>query len=76
MADTYEVYVGKTAMGRNKSYFVANAPYTAVDAAKKVLKVTTAHIFVQPGWVIGEDLYLNNPKRKGQKKVWVASFVA
>lgn len=72
----FEVYIGKTAQGRNKSYFVANNSFTAIDAAKKTLKVTTAHIFVRYGWVIGEDLYFKNPKRKGQKKVWVAYYIA
>ena len=76
MADTYEVFVGKTEKGRNKSYFVAKTMLEARKAAQKILKVTTYNIMIQVAWTIGDDLYFKNPKRKGQKKVWAASYIA
>ena len=76
MADAYEVYVGKTAMGRNKSYFVAKNYNVAEAAAKKVLKVRGCFVMVESAWVVGDDLYFCNPKRKGQRKVYAASYLA
>ena len=70
----FEVYIGKTEKGRRKSYFVANDQITALGAAKKTLKVPTYRILVEAAWTIGDSLYFTNPKRKGQKKVWAASF--
>ena len=72
----FEVYIGKTAQGRKKSYFVAKDYDTALKAARKVLKVPTYRILVEVVWTLGEDLYFTNPKKKGQKKVYTASFLA
>ena len=72
----FEVYIGKTAQGRKKSYFVAKDQITALKAARKVLKVPTYRILVEVAWTLGEDLYFTNPKKKGQKKVYAASFLA
>lgn len=76
MFEKFELFVGKTKQNRSKKYFVSNEYVDARDAAKKHLRVSEKHILIQYGWIIGEDLYLNNPKKKGQKKVWVASFVS
>ena len=72
----FEVYIGKTAQGRKKSYFVAKDYDTALKAARKVLKVPTYRILVEVAWTLGEDLCFTNPKKKGQKKVYAASFLA
>ena len=72
----FEIYIGKTAQGRKKSYFVAKDYDTALKAARKVLKVPTYRILVEVAWTLGEDLYFTNPKKKGQKKVYAASFLA
>ena len=72
----YELYEGKTAQGRKKSYFVAKDYDTALKAARKVLKVPTYRILVEVAWTIGEDLFFKNPHKKGQKKVYAASFLA
>jgi len=76
MADTYEVFVGKTSKNRNKSYFVAKDMSVANKAAKRSLKVTEDHILIQVAWTVGDDLYFNNPHKRGQKKVWAASYLA
>ena len=70
----YERFIGITKQNRTKTYIVANESADAIFGACKALKTSIRNIFLQPGWVIGEDLYLKNPKRKGQKKIWVASY--
>ena len=72
----YEVFYGKTSQGRQKSYFVATNKITALKAAKKKLKVAVHRIIVSEAWILNDSLYFYNPKRKGQKKVWAASFLA
>lgn len=76
MYEDFELFVGKTKQNRSKKYFVSKNYIEAIEAARKNLRVSTDHIFMQIGYVVGEDLYLENPKLKGQKKVWVASFVS
>lgn len=76
MAEKYELFVGKTAQNRSKKYFVSKNYNEAVEAARKTLRVSRKHIFMQLGYVVGNDLYLSNPMKNGQKKVWVASYTA
>ena len=76
MFEKFEVFVGKTKQNRSKKYFVSKGYFEALEAARKTLRVSIDHIFMQLGYVVGEDLYLNNPKKKGQKKVWVAYYVS
>lgn len=76
MAEKYELFVGKTAQNRSKKYFVSKTYRYAENAAKKTLRVSRDHIIMQFGYVVGNDLYLNNPMKDGQKKVWVASYTA
>lgn len=73
----YELYIGKTNQNRQKSYLVANTTFSILElenAAKKYFRVSSRHIYFWIGWVVGDDLYLKNPKLKGQRKVYVASF--
>ena len=72
----YELYIGMTNQNRSKKFFVSNEYVDAREAAKKHLRVSEKHILIQHGWVIGENLYLRNPNLKGQKKVWVAYYIA
>lgn len=76
MAEKYELFVGKTAQNRSKQYFASKSYNEAVEAARKTLRVSRKHIFMQFGYVVGNDLYLSNPMKNGQKKVWVASYTA
>lgn len=72
----YERFIGITKQNRTKTYITADSLQNVITGSKKILKVTTKNIFIERGWVVGEDLYLKNPKRKGQHKVWVASYTA
>ena len=74
MNEDCEVFVGITEQGRKKSYFVAKDQTTALGNAKKALKVATYHILVEVAWIVGDYLYFTNPKKKGQKKVFAASY--
>ena len=76
MAIDYELFIGKTKQGRDKKYFVSKYMSVANNAAKRTLKVTEAHILIQESWTVGDDLYFNNPHKRGQKKVWAASYFA
>lgn len=76
MAEQYESFIGKTAQNRSKKYFVSKNYKEAIKAAKKTLRVSTDHIFMQFGYAVGDDLYLSNPMKNRQKKVWVASYKA
>lgn len=76
MEFSYELYIGKTKQGRDKKYFVSKDYNEAVEAARKTLRVSRKHIFMQLGYVVGNDLYLSIPMKNGQKKVWVASYTA
>ena len=76
MCENFELFVGKTKQNRSKKYFVSKDYAEAIEAARKTLRVSTKHLFIQLGYVVGDDLYLSNPMKNGQKKVWVASFVS
>lgn len=74
--EQYEIFYGMTSQNRTKSYFVAKDRITALKAAKIHLKVAICRIIVSEAWILDGSLYFNNPKRRGQKKVWAASFLA
>ena len=77
MEFSYELYIGKTKQNRSKKFFVSKDYNNAVEAARKTLRVSRKHIFMQLGYVVGNYLYLGNqPMKNGQKKVWVASYTA
>lgn len=73
----YEIYQAET--GHSKQYLVfetRKAPFVGpcVEAAKKYFKCGIGHLFVQPVWVNGEDLYLENPHIKGFHKRYAFSY--
>lgn len=77
MHDDFTLFIGKTIQNRQKSYLVANTNLSIKEvdnAAKKYFRVSSRHIYIRIGWVVGDDLYLKNPNLKGQRKVYVASF--
>lgn len=71
-----EKYIGITKQNRKKAYIVADSLQEVLNSGKKFLKLSSKHLFIQRGWVLDEELYFKNPKRKGQHKVWVASYTA
>ena len=72
----YERFVGITKQNRTKTYITADSLQNVLTGAKKILKLSSKHLFIQRGWVVDEELYFKNPKRNGQLKVWVASYTA
>ena len=77
MHEDFTLFIGKTNQNRQKSYLVANTTLSILElenAAKKYFRVSSRHIYLRIGWVVGDDLYLKNPKLEGQRKVYVASF--
>lgn len=72
----FERFIGKNKQNRPKTYIVAYSLQEVLTSGKKYFRASSKHVFIQRGWLIGNDLYLKNPKRKGQHKVWVASYTA
>ena len=72
----YGVFVGKTSKGRNKSYFVASWLSDASYMAYKALKVTARHIMVRRAWLVGDDLYFEDPHIRGQIKVYAGYYIS
>ena len=72
----FERFIGKNKQNRPKTYIVAYSLQEVLASGKKYFRASSKHVFIQRGWLIGNDLYLKNPKRKGQHKVWVASYTA
>jgi len=68
------LFIGKTAQNRNKKFFASGEYLEALHTARKALRVSREHICMKIGYVVGDDLYLSNPMKNGQKKVWVATF--
>ena len=69
----YEIYQAET--GHKKQYLVIAAyDWRRIEAAKKYFKCSAGHLFVQPVWVNGKDLYLENPHIKGFHKSYALSY--
>ena len=59
--------------GRKKTYLVSNEQYHAtMNYAKKYFKLPESKITVKCGWVLNDELYLEDPHKKGSHKHWVA----
>lgn len=72
----FEVFIGKNKQGRDKKFLVATTKdlEAFISCAIKFFKVRRKHLLLMPGWTVGEDLYLINPKTKGQHKTWVITY--
>lgn len=69
----YEIYQAET--GHRKQYLVfATYKRSSIEAAQKYFKCSVGHLFVQPVWVNGADLYLENPHIKGFHKRYAFSY--
>lgn len=73
----YEIYQAED--GHRKQYLVFDtkkAPFAGcyVKTAKKYFKCGIGHLFVQPVWVNGKELYLENPHIKGFNKCYAFSY--
>jgi len=79
----YEVFIGKNKQGRDKKYLVATLSKKVnkeldefINEAIKFFKVRPKNLYLTRGWTVGEDLYFRNPKTKGQRKVWVITYIS
>ena len=71
----YEVFESKTVKGRIKKYVVADADADrdgVIRYTKKLFKCTADHVMVVPGYLYKDLLYLEDPGKRGTKKVTVA----
>ena len=70
-----EIYEGFT--GKHKKYLVFNKVTTRVEivkTAKKFYKCGEARLNIVNGFIYNGELYLDNPRKKGVKGVWVAFY--
>ncbi len=83
MAD-YEIYEGITEQGRKKTYLVFTffeygylIHIKALSLAKRYFRASEKHIKIVLGYVIKDELYLDNPKKRprGSKLVRVAYYI-
>lgn len=74
----YEVYIGRTERSRKKTYLVYE-PWTSYfcmyEAAKKFFRCSEAHIEIVAGYVLNDELYLEDPHKRGAKMKMVAYYV-
>lgn len=74
----YEVYIGLTERNRKKTYLVYE-PWTSYidmcEAAKKFFRCSEAHLEIVNGWVLNDELYLEDPHKRGAKIKAVAFYV-
>lgn len=67
-----EIY--KSEGKRQKTYLVSTGKnrFETFDAMKRYFHKSENQLKVGPVWIIGKDLYLENPHKRGQKKTWAA----
>lgn len=74
----YEIYIGRTERNRKKTYLV-DEPWTSYidmcEAAKKFFKCSVAHLEITYGYVLNDELYLEDPHKRGAKMKTVAFYV-
>jgi len=73
----FEIYIGRTEKNRKKTYLVF--PYESsitkiVVNAKKHFRCTEGHLGLAKGWLVNDELWLENPHKRGMKLVVVATY--
>ena len=71
----FEIYEGFT--GRHKKYVVAGkatARTEIIKFAKRFYKCGEARLEIVEGFLYDGQLYLDNPRKKGVRGVWVAFY--
>ena len=71
MKSNSEIYFGKTEQNRTKTFLVF--PNSTADRAqaRRYFKCTNRNIILTAGYVLNGELYFENPRKKGTKKVAV-----
>lgn len=67
-----EIY--KSIKGRKKSYIIGENLAEAKKTARRYFHCTDYDLFMEKGWLLDEELYLDNPHTKGACVVWVVSY--
>lgn len=74
-----EIYEGRTKNQNRKKTYLVDEPWTSYitmcEAAKKFFKCSEAHIYIMRGWVLKDELYLDDPETHGAKLKMVAFYV-
>lgn len=74
----FEVFIGRTEQNRKKTYLVAEPGTTYIrmcEAAKKFFRCSEAHLEIVNGYVLNDELYLEDPHKRGAKLKCVAFYV-
>lgn len=75
MDKDFEVYEGLTSQNRKKKYLVADwsaCRIWLINNAKRFFHVSQDKIICLRGWIYKQELYLEDPHKKGAKHCWVA----
>ena len=75
----FEIY--ESLKGKKKKYIVCVTPSKVsvnelVNYAKQFFKCSEAHIALMPGWIYKGELYLEDPKKNGERSAFVACWRA
>lgn len=75
----YEIYEGRTeGQNRKKKYLVF--PWTIdgglerENTAKRFFRCNPLHLKYYRGWILNDELYLEDPHKKGKKRVAVYTY--
>ena len=71
----YDVYFGKTAQNRTKTYLVFENGKVNFNQAKKYFRCSLRHLKIVPGFVLNDELFFERPHTKGTKTVAVVFYV-
>lgn len=75
----FEIYEGRTEKQNRKKTYLVDEPWTSYidmrEAAKKFFRCSEAHLEIVNGWVLNDELYLEDPHKRGAKIKIVAFYV-
>ena len=75
----FEIYEGRTEKQNRKKTYLVDEPGTSYvhmcEAAKKFFRCSEAHIEIVYGYVLNDELYLDDPHERGTKMKIVAFYV-
>ena len=75
----FEIYEGRTEKQNRKKTYLVDEPWTSYicmcEAAKKFFRCSEAHLEVVNGYVLNDELYLEDPHKRGAKLKCVAFYV-
>lgn len=72
----FEIYEGFTK--RKKKYIVVNADFVGeedLSFCKKFFRCSDKHLYIAAGYILDKKLYLEDPRSKKAKDVFVVTYV-